>query len=186
MMSGNPLPPAIEIGLAATFILHIYKAVTNWAANRRARPVGYYQPVKRFFGWGWGGRPSRKTLASTTMIISGFILLAFLFLHVYQFRIAPKPMVEVAGQEMHDLYQVEVEAFSNIFTVIFYELAVIVVGSHLWHGFASAFNSLGADHPRYTPWILRAGKIFAVVIAGAFLTIPPYIYIFAAGGGGGR
>ena len=39
---------------------------------------------------------------------------------------------------------------------------MVVVGSHLWHGVSSAFQSLGVDHPRWTPRILLAGKIVAV------------------------
>src|SRR2546423_8752931 len=39
----NPLIVPVEIGLLATFLIHVYEAVENWAANRRARPVGYYQ-----------------------------------------------------------------------------------------------------------------------------------------------
>ena len=35
----NPLVIPIEIGLLAIFLLHIYKAVTNYLANRAARPV---------------------------------------------------------------------------------------------------------------------------------------------------
>src|SRR5437660_1773333 len=49
----NPLIVPIEIGLLATFLIHVYEAVDNWAANRRARPVPYYQSTRRLFGYGW-------------------------------------------------------------------------------------------------------------------------------------
>ena len=35
----NPLILPIEIGLLAIFLLHVYKAVTNYVANSAARPV---------------------------------------------------------------------------------------------------------------------------------------------------
>ncbi len=41
------------------------------------------------------------------------------------------------------------------------------------------FESLGADHPRYTPRIMAAGKVLAVAIAGGFMLIP--IILFLAG-----
>src|SRR5687767_8626720 len=37
----NPLIVPIEIGLAAIFLLHIYKTVRMWIANQQARPVKY-------------------------------------------------------------------------------------------------------------------------------------------------
>jgi succinate dehydrogenase / fumarate reductase cytochrome b subunit len=57
---------------------------------------------------------------------------------------------------------------------------MLLVGLHLWHGVSSAFQSLGMDHPAYTPKILAAGKLFAVVIAGGLFVIPLYLY-FAGG-----
>jgi succinate dehydrogenase / fumarate reductase cytochrome b subunit len=55
--------------------------------------------------------------------------------------------------------------------VAFYVISMLVVGSHLWHGISSAFQSLGADKPAWTRFILPAGKVIAVLIAGAFITI---------------
>jgi len=175
----NPLIYPVEIGLAAVFVLHIYKAVTNWWANRRARPVNYYRASRRLFGWGWAGFTSRKSISSSTMIFSGSIILLFVIIHVAQFRFGSEYAVtDATGNEIRDLYRTEIENFSSILNVIFYEFCVFVVGAHIWHGFSSAFNSLGADHPRYTPWVLRAGKVFAVSIGGGFLIIPVWVYLF--------
>lgn len=176
----NPLIVPIEIGLAATFVIHVYKAVTNWVSNRRARPVQYYQPVRRFFGWGWAGGTSRKSFASATMIFTGLITLVFVFLHVNQFRLGPEYVATAPGstEEMRDLYRLVIETFKNPLNVVFYEFCMMVVGLHLWHGFSSAFNSLGAAHPRYTPWVLTLGRIVSLVLAGGFFTIPLWVYFF--------
>jgi succinate dehydrogenase / fumarate reductase cytochrome b subunit len=178
----NPLIVPAEIGLLAIFLLHVYKAVTNYIANKRARPVPYYRTVRRFFGWGWAGKPSRKSFASTTMLFSGLLIALFVIIHVRQFRFGPEYLVRdpATGVELRDLYRLEMETFSNLFIVAFYVFSMLVVGTHIWHGFSSAFSSLGADHPRYTPWVLRAGKVLAVLIAGGFLIIP--IWAFAYGG----
>jgi len=48
---------------------------------------------------------------------------------------------------------------------------MLLVGSHLWHGFASAFQSVGVDHPRWTKRVVTFGKVFAVIIAGGFIVI---------------
>ena len=69
------------------------------------------------------------------------------------------------------------ENFANPLLVGFYVLSMAVVGSHLWHGIASAFQSLGADHPRWTPRLVSAGKVMAVVIAGGFVVIAIWAYL---------
>jgi succinate dehydrogenase / fumarate reductase cytochrome b subunit len=53
---------------------------------------------------------------------------------------------------------------------------MLIIGSHLWHGVASGFQSLGFDHPRWTPRLLVAGKLFAVVVAGGFTAILLWAY----------
>src|SRR5438128_6822668 len=60
-LEGNPLLPIVEIGLLLIFLIHIYKTVTMYVRNQQARPVGY---VKKKYA----GPPSRKSLASSTMI----------------------------------------------------------------------------------------------------------------------
>jgi succinate dehydrogenase / fumarate reductase cytochrome b subunit len=69
------------------------------------------------------------------------------------------------------------EVFTNPVMVAFYVLSMVVVGSHLWHGFSSAFQSLGGDHPSWTPRVLLAGKIVAVLIAGGFITIALWAHL---------
>jgi succinate dehydrogenase / fumarate reductase cytochrome b subunit len=52
------------------------------------------------------------------------------------------------------------------------------LGFHLWHGFWSAFQTLGLDHRRYTPLIKALGIIYTVVITGGFIYIPIFIYFW--------
>ena len=171
-LASLPIVVPIEIGLLFTFLLHLYKAVTNWVANRRARPAGYYRRK-------WGGRPSRKTIASSTMIVSGLILLLFIPIHVAQMKygVGYNPTHQSEGA-FHDLYAIEMAVFSNPFNVAFYCLCMVIVGSHLYHGVHSAFQSLGADHPKYTRWILAGGKAFSVLIGFGFFVIPLFAYFF--------
>ena len=58
---------------------------------------------------------------------------------------------------------------------------MVVVGSHLWHGIASAFQSLGADIPMDPARSSSAGKVVAVVIAGWFVVIAIWAYLRQAG-----
>jgi succinate dehydrogenase cytochrome b subunit len=171
MEERNPALPAIEIALLAVFLLHIYKTVTMFVGNQSARPVRYVQKKN-------AGRPSRKSLASSTMIVTGLWLLAFLLVHVKTFRFTPSAEWPAGGR---DLYQLEVSTFANPLVVVFYILSMIVVGSHLWHGVSSGFQSLGVDHPKVTPTLLVAGKILAVLIAGGFIMIAAWVYLTQGG-----
>jgi succinate dehydrogenase / fumarate reductase cytochrome b subunit len=164
MMTANPLLPLIEIGLLLVILLHIYKTIRMFLRNQQARPVRY--EMKRP-----AGKPSRKSLASTTMIVTGLWLLVFLVLHVRAFRFPPG-----GSEALHDLYDLELQNLSHPLVVGFYVVSMLIVGSHLWHGAASALQSLGLDHPRWTPRLLVFGRVAAVAIAGLFIVIALWVY----------
>ncbi len=170
-LEGNPLIPVIEIGLLLIFLIHVYKTIRMFLKNQQARPTRYR--LKKY-----AGAPSRKTLASSTMIVSGLWLLVFVIIHVRAFRYGTEYEWPAGGR---DLYRLEMENFANPLTVGFYLVSMLVVGSHLWHGVSSAFQSLGADQPRWTPRLLAAGKVIAVLIAGGFMIIAVWAYVSHAG-----
>jgi succinate dehydrogenase / fumarate reductase cytochrome b subunit len=170
-LEGNPLIPIVEIGLLLIFLLHVYKTVRMFLDNQQARPVAYVQKK-------YAGRPSRKSLASSTMIASGLWLFAFIIVHVRAFRYGTEYEWPAGGR---DLYRLEMENFSSPLIVGFYVVSMIVVGSHLWHGVSSAFQSLGVDHPRVTPKLLVAGKLLAVLIAAGFIVIAAWAYLAQSG-----
>jgi succinate dehydrogenase / fumarate reductase cytochrome b subunit len=170
MEYGNPLLPVIELALLLIFLLHVYKAVTMFVSNQAARPVRYVQKK-------YAGRPSRKSIASSTMIASGLWLLLFIVIHVKAFRFSPEYEWPAGGR---DLYRQEMENFANPYITAFYVLSMIIVGSHLWHGIASSFQSLGADNRKWTPRLLTGGKVIAVAIAGAFVVIALWAHFAGA------
>jgi len=165
----NPLVIPVELGLLAIFLLHIYKAFTNYLANRRARPVGY--TMKKF-----AGHTSRKSVASSTMIWSGIVIAAFVLLHVKQFKYGAWYQT-VSNNPIRDLARTEFEVFSHPLWVAFYVAATLIVGLHLRHGIASSFQSLGIDHPLYTRRLTIWGIVFAVIIGGGLACIPVWVYL---------
>jgi succinate dehydrogenase / fumarate reductase cytochrome b subunit len=171
ILEGNPLIVIVEIGLLLIFLVHVYKTVRMFLGNQAARPVGYAVKKK-------AGPPSRKTVASSTMIVSGLWLLAFIIIHVKAFRYGVEYDWPEGGR---DLYRLEMENFSNPWTVGFYVLSMLVVGSHLWHGISSSFQSLGLDKPAWTRVLLPAGKVIAAVIAGGFIVIAVWAYFHQTG-----
>ena len=158
----SPLVPVIEILLLLILLVHVFKTARMYFTNQRARPVRYVQKKP-------AGPPSRKTFSSTTMIFSGLWLLTFMIIHVKTFKYGPEYESSVAG--VRDLYRVEMDNFTSPLVVAFYVVSMLVVGSHLWHGVSSAFQSLGVDHRRWTPRILALGKLMAVLIASGFIVI---------------
>ncbi len=167
ILEGNPLIPVIEIGLLLIFLVHVYQAVRMYLRNRAARPLRYVEKKP-------AGPPSRKTLASSTMIVSGLWLLAFIIIHVKAFRYGTEYDWPAGGR---DLYRLEMENLANPLMAGFYVLSMVVVGSHLWHGVSSSAQSLGLDHPRWTPLVRTAGKIVAIVVAGGFIIIAVWAHL---------
>jgi succinate dehydrogenase / fumarate reductase cytochrome b subunit len=102
------------------------------------------------------------------MILSGLWLLVFIIIHVKQFKYGAE---YVTSSGVRDLYRLEMENFANPLLVTFYVLSMLVVGSHLWHGISSSVQSLGGDNPTWTPRLLAASKVIAVLLAGAFIFI---------------
>lgn len=163
----NPLIIPIEIGLLAIFLVHIYKALTMWFGNNAARPVAYAKKEL-------AGGPSRKSVASSTMIGSGLFLLVFVIIHVKQFKFGSWYLV--TDSTVRDLYRTEMEVFQNPLWVIVYVVATLLVGLHLRHGISSAFQSLGLDHPVYTRRLTAIGIALAVLIGVGLAVIPVWAY----------
>lgn len=165
----NPLIYVAEAGLLALFVGHFVSGIRVWLRNRAARPVGY-RVKKR------AGHTSHKSLASTTMILTGLVLLVFVPLHIRMFKFGPH--YETPGEPgVRDLHRLLVEDFQNPVLVAWYVLAMGVVGFHLWHGFGSAFDSLGVAH---RPALRRTGQLVAIAIAGGFVVVP--LVVFFTGG----
>ena len=162
----NPLIYLAEAGLVVLFLTHAFKAVFVTLRNRDARGRGY-ETKKR------AGRGSRKSWASTTMIVTGIWLLLFVVIHLKTFKFGPW---YDTPDGMRDLTRLVHEVYAEPLHVVFYLLSMVVVGLHLSHGLSSAFQSMGLEHPRYNALIRGAGLTIAIVMAAGFALIPVVIY----------
>lgn len=168
-LTSNPLIYVAEAGLAALFVGHFVTGFIVERGNRAARPVAYEE--KRS-----AGAPSSRSLASTTMILSGITLLIFVPLHIWTFKFGA--YYESATEPgVRDLHRLMIEVFAQPLYVVWYVVALALLGYHAWHGFGSAFESLGSSH---SPSLRRAGHVFAVILTSGFIVIPITIYL---GGG---
>lgn len=163
----------VEIGLLLFFVVHIVIGITIYLRKRQAREVGYlrYQSA---------GSPSRQTLSSRTMIVTGLILLAFLVIHVLSFKygpgIAEGYVTSIDGQPVRDMKRLLDEKFQQPLYAFGYPIVMLLLAFHLRHGVWSAFQSLGATNPRLTPVLYTVGGLLGLLIAVGFLVLPLYIY----------
>lgn len=170
LASLGPLLYLVEIFLVLAFLFHAWNAVTVWWGNKKARPIGYRRTQS-------SGDPSKQTISSKTMIWTGLLLLVFTIIHVKTFKYGPYySFTSASGVEMRDLYTLVMEVFRSPLYAFGYILVMILLGFHLRHGFWSAFQSLGTNHPRYSPLIYTIGLIIGVVLAVGFTIVPIVVY----------
>ncbi len=162
-----------EAGLVIFFLFHMFTAVTVWWDQQMARPQAYKYSAK-------AGYPSKKTISSRTMIYTGVTILVFTILHLITFKYGPGIKegyaMEIDGVVMRDLYRLTIEIFHRPGYVIWYVVSLTFLGFHLRHGFWSAFQSMGINHPRWTPVLYGLAMLFALVMAIGFIILPVVIY----------
>lgn len=82
-----------------------------------------------------------------------------------------------------DLHKITIAFFKDpkfgLIATILYVISMIVLAFHLSHGFASAFQSIGANNPKYNGLIKGFGKGFSIIVPLLFAIIPIYIHFFA-------
>lgn len=139
----------------------------------------------------WMSRPKRynkKAISETSffskfMIHTGIILLVFLVIHLADFFVkkigGTVPEIhtgDLAGME--DMGILVLEKFKMGGYALFYVLVLLFLGFHLDHAFQSAFQSLGLNNDKYTPFIKWLSHFIAIVITIGYITIPVCIYFF--------
>lgn len=160
-MAKNPLIRIVEIVLFIGIILHIVQASILTRQNNKARPIKYAVN---------GGKASSPWY-SRSMGLLGTLLLLFLILHLKHFWVVSRFTNDFAsGKET--LFTEMKEVFESPFIVVVYLLGVISLGYHLLHGFQSAFQTLGLNHPKYTPIIKAIGTCYSIIITLVFASMP--------------
>jgi len=169
----GPLLTAAELGLAGLFAIHASLAVAI-QIDKRGKTATYAngRPSK--------GGNSRLNMSSSSMIISGLALLAFLAGHVLHFRFGPGMdagyVTMIDGEPARDLYRLVAEQFRNPVVAGIYMVFMVYFGLHVRHGFWSAFQSLGAMKPEWSKAIYAAGMTIAVIFTSGFIFIPIWFY----------
>ena len=164
-MGTNPVIQLISKVNFALILVHIVWAILLTKRNREARgKVGYAVSNKSAI---WSSR---------NMGILGTIILIFLVVHLQHFyarsHFGSMPVQTYDGKEVKDLYNVVAYWFAIDWYVGLYVVCMIALAFHLWHGFTSAFQTLGLNHMKYNPVINFVGKAFAIIVPALFALIP--------------
>ena len=150
-----------EFGLLFFAIIHILIGATLFYQNLRARPIRY--SINK-----WAGG---RSIGSVTMPYTGLLLLIFVIIHLLNFHFIDKNDTTI--------FQIVTDAFAKPGYIAMYVAAMIVVAIHVSHGFWSAFQTIGANHPKYMPVIRGLSIVFSIVLGVGFGFIPIYFSFIA-------
>jgi len=160
-MGTNWLIRTIEVGLFVFLLIHIIQGLYLWNDNAKKRKEKYGKTAGN----------ANSTWYSRSMGLLGTLLLLFLIIHLRHFWVISRFTDVVTGGEQ-TLYEMMKEVFAEPWVVAAYVLGCISLAYHLMHGFQSAFQSLGINHPLYTPLIQQIGNGFAIVVSVLFAAMP--------------
>lgn len=165
-MGTNVIIRTMEIVLFLGLILHIVQTLILAYQNNKARPIGY--AVSR--------ANENSKWYSRSMAILGTLILFFLIVHLKHFWVVSRFTDHITSGE-ETLFMEMKEVFENLWVVILYVLTQIALAYHLLHGFPSAFQTLGLNHPKYMPFIKVFGLVFSILIPLLFAAMPISIYL---------
>jgi succinate dehydrogenase / fumarate reductase cytochrome b subunit len=169
---GNSLIIRImEIGLFAGLLLHIFQGYAIEVKNRSMRGQGYKVTL--------GNRGSKWY--SRSMALLGTLIFIFLIVHVSHFWVPSRVTHDLQPAtygytETHNLFLKMFEVFQNPLVVILYVLGVIALAYHLFHGFHSAFRTIGVHNKKYLTLLQTLGYGFTVIVAVLFILMPVSMY----------
>lgn len=153
----------LRIVLIVALILHVTAAIQLARQSRRARPIAYARQ-----------EPQAATIASRTMRWGGALLLIFIILHILHFTTGT---LRPAGSFSHtDVYANMVTSFRIWWVALFYVIAMIALGLHLFHGAWSSVRSIGVSPNSPDPLHKKISLVIAILVWAAFTSIPVAVF----------
>lgn len=170
-MTHNPLIKLISYGNYFFILLHAIQGILITSYNRKAKG-GNYQ-----------GKQISETdarVASRNMRNLGLLIFVFIGIHMWQFwaqmHFFDMPVMEGVldedGKPVKDLYAIVSQAFKNPLVVVFYLVSLAALALHLWHGFWSAFQTMGLNNKKYGPIIRGLALAYSILIPLGFASMP--------------
>ncbi len=145
--------------LVAAVVLHVIAAVQLTRQSRAARPIGYTRRESQV-----------ATISSRTMRWGGAVLLIFIVVHILHFTTGTIRPAGVFSRE--DVYANVVLSFRIWWVTVFYVVAMVALGLHLFHGAWSSVRSIGVSPPSPQPLHRKISVVVAILVWAAFTAIP--------------
>lgn len=173
-MAHNPLIQIAGWITKIAILLHAIQGLLLWAKNRKAKGTKYA-----------GGNGKSSSWASRNMAFLGTVLLVFIIVHLGNFWVKAKFGADALGEftladgtVTENLYEVVSIAFQQSWLVALYVFGMAALAYHMYHGFQSAFQSLGINHKKYTPLFKWVGiVVFAILIPLLYAAMPVFFYL---------
>ena len=180
----GPLLWVARIVLLVSVVIHIWAATVLTLENHKARGTDY------------GFKHTiRATLASRTMRLTGYVVLAFVLYHLAHFtlglaqvgtykenlphytmvgdyRVAGFVVVKAGTTDVLDVYNMVILGFQNPVVSLFYIVAVGLLSFHLLHGFDSLFQTLGLRNAKWSGALRKVALLFCLAYFICNLGIP--------------
>jgi succinate dehydrogenase / fumarate reductase cytochrome b subunit len=162
----------MEIGLFAGLILHIVQGYVVELKNRSRRGKAYAKDL--------GNRGSKWY--SRSMALLGTLILLFLIVHISAFWVPSRithdlEPVTYGYTETHNLFLRMYEVFQNEWIVLLYIVGVGSLAFHLFHGFHSAFRTMGVHNKKYLSLLKGLGYGFTIIVSLLFVLMPISMYL---------
>jgi succinate dehydrogenase / fumarate reductase, cytochrome b subunit len=163
----------MELVLLSAIVIHVVDAFMLSGKNKEARPIAYAVNASS----------ANSSWFSRNMLLTGTFILLFLVLHMANFLLDARFGVNInlSGSGIadygHDLHAKVRDHFALWWYSALYVVVMIFLGLHLNHGFQSAFQSLGANHKKYTPLIKKFGTGYAIAVPAGFIAIAVTLFV---------
>jgi succinate dehydrogenase / fumarate reductase cytochrome b subunit len=147
-----------RIALLVAVFVHIVAAIALTNRSNAARPIGYTQL-----------KSDASTYASRTMRWGGIIILCYIVYHLLHFTFGTLHLHGfVHGRVYANLYY----GFKVWYVVVIYLISMAAIAAHLYHGFWSAFQTLGISHARTLTQLKCVAKLLSIALFLGYSAIP--------------
>jgi len=161
-----PIVIGIEVLMLVSITVHMIMGIRVALANIRASDRRYTLKSSK-----------ERSLAAKLMPVSGVMIFIFIVKHLLDFTLREKPVTDLHGHEVADVYGMMIDKFSDPGNVAFYLVFMVALALHLSHALQSAVQTYGIHVPREGSRIKLVSALIAIGMASTFAIMPIVAYI---------
>ena len=154
----------VRLGLLACLITHVLSAIILTKRNKKNSTSKYKIKTR-----------NEVSKASLNMGLTGFLIFLYIIYHLSHFTL--KLTHPEFKQNPSDVYNMVIASFQSPILSIIYVISMFVLGVHLYHGIASATESLGFHHAKFTPILKKTSIFLCLLIVLGFISVPASVIL---------